>query len=67
MTRDTFKAIRVERDRLLKLSDWTQLPDVFMSSEQKQKWVTYRQELRDLPSKFTSVEEVVFPEFPKTE
>jgi hypothetical protein len=38
--------VRVRRDQLLSASDWTQLPDVSISS--KEAWVTYRQELRDI-------------------
>jgi hypothetical protein len=40
--------MRRERDRLLKLSDWTQLPDAPVD---QQAWATYRQELRDLPER----------------
>lgn len=34
------------RNRLLVASDWTQLPDVPLST--KQAWITYRQALRDI-------------------
>jgi len=37
---------RLMRDQLLKDSDWTQLPDVPLST--KEAWATYRQALRDL-------------------
>lgn len=40
--------MRRERDRLLKASDWTQLPD---SPVDKEAWAVYRQELRDLPER----------------
>lgn len=40
--------IRRERDRKLRETDWTQLPDVAMST--KADWATYRQALRDVPS-----------------
>jgi hypothetical protein len=33
---------------LLAESDWTQLPDVPLSAEQKTAWATYRQQLRDI-------------------
>lgn len=32
---------------LLRASDWSQLPDVPLTAEQKQAWADYRQELRD--------------------
>jgi len=36
------------RNKLLELSDWTQLPDVPIAK--KQEWATYRQALRDVPT-----------------
>ena len=44
------KFLRRERDAMLKESDWTQTPDVPESIQTA--WKTYRQELRDLPSKY---------------
>lgn len=44
--------IRMERDRLLLESDWTQYNDSPLTSEQKESWATYRQELRGFPSTF---------------
>lgn len=41
-------SVRLERDRLLAQSDWTQLNDVVMSDEKKQQWLKYRQDLRDI-------------------
>jgi hypothetical protein len=40
--------IRSERDRLLKDSDWTQIPNSPLSAEKVQEWATYRQQLRDI-------------------
>ena len=39
-----------ERNKLLADSDWTQLPDVPLTDEQKTAWQTYRQALRDITS-----------------
>jgi hypothetical protein len=41
-------SIRVERNNLLKQSDWTQLPDSPFAQEEKTAWKNYRQQLRDL-------------------
>ena len=41
--------IRSKRNRLLVDSDWTQLSDVPLTTEEKTQWATYRQELRDFP------------------
>jgi len=40
--------IRGQRNRKLRASDWSVLPDVPMTSEKKSEWETYRQALRDI-------------------
>lgn len=40
--------IRQRRNRRLAESDWTQMPDVPLSAEQKSAWQTHRQALRDI-------------------
>lgn len=40
--------VRHERNRRLAESDWTQLPDADLNTEEKQQWKTYRQALRDV-------------------
>ena len=42
--------IRIKRDWLLSVSDWTQLPDSALSDGKKAEWATYRQTLRDIPA-----------------
>ena len=39
---------RLVRNDLLAMSDWTQLPDVALTTAKVAEWVTYRQALRDL-------------------
>lgn len=59
--------LRYIRNNMLLQTDWTQVPDAPLSSEQKQQWATYRQQLRDLPSLYsteTNIDNVVFPEIP---
>jgi hypothetical protein len=43
--------LREERNKLLQESDWSQFPDVqnLFDEQTKEKWLKYRQELRDLP------------------
>ena len=58
-----WEALRVERDNKIAKSDWRANSDVTMSDA----WKTYRQELRDLPSKYndTTVQETItWPEEP---
>jgi len=39
---------RSKRNELLLSSDWTQLPDVDLTTAQKDRWKVYRQALRDM-------------------
>ena len=58
-----WEALRKERDNKIAKSDWRANSDVTMSDA----WKTYRQELRDLPSKYndTTVQETItWPEEP---
>ncbi len=41
--------LRSRRDRLLRLSDRTQVPDFPISQEDRAAWADYRAQLRDLP------------------
>lgn len=43
-----WQSVRYERDELLKSSDWTQLPDVPLTEDQKAGWKSYRSQLRDV-------------------
>ena len=54
-------AIRSKRNRLLRDSDFTQMPDSPMSQEKKDAWAAYRQELRDLPDELTDPLTVEWP------
>lgn len=60
--------LRNQRNKLLQESDWTQLVDTnnLLSDSEKQMWVTYRQQLRDLPEQYLtndviSLSDVVWP------
>ena len=58
--------VTLMRNFLLMDSDWTQLGDVQLTTEQKAQWVTYRQKLRDLPADQDSkpANSVIFPVSP---
>tara|TARA_Y100000114_G_scaffold35347_1_gene30901 strand:+ start:732 stop:1163 length:432 start_codon:yes stop_codon:yes gene_type:complete len=64
--------LRKQRNRLLAESDWTQTADNALSNDKKTEWETYRQALRDLPSKASpklsddglSITNVTFPTKP---
>jgi hypothetical protein len=50
--------LRSKRDRLLAASDWTQLPDTTLTNTQKQYWMQYRTELRNITDGLKTVEDV---------
>lgn len=56
--------IRQYRNELLARCDWTQLPDVALTIEEKLAWGEYRQRLRDIPNDFVYADDVVLPEAP---
>jgi len=57
-------ALRVIRDKLLDMSDWTQINDVNISQENKQLWAIYRQQLRDLPQNYNGEGQIPWPIIP---
>jgi hypothetical protein len=59
--------VRGKRDGMLRESDWTQLPGGPLTDEQKEAWDTYRDELRDLPSVYSRVSDVIWPNDPPTQ
>jgi hypothetical protein len=58
-----FERLRIQRDKLLTESDWTQVADAPVN---KQAWAGYRQQLRDLPENWTPTETVEFPDIPES-
>lgn len=61
---EQWRAIRENRNQLLTQSDWTVMTDSPLSTEQREAWVVYRQQLRDLPQQFSTPDAVVFPDPP---
>lgn len=55
--------VLTQRQELLLSSDWTQLPDV--PTETRQKWINYRQKLRDMTSQSGYPFNVVWPTPPQ--
>ena len=59
--------LRIRRNAKLQDCDWTVAVDSPLSDSKKAEWVTYRQQLRDLPSGYTdsdNIDDVVFPTQP---
>lgn len=63
---ERLQAMRQERDRLLRETDWTQLPDSPLSPQEQAAWAAYRKALRDLPSQVDSKgkSKILFPNPP---
>lgn len=57
--------IRTKRQEELSASDWTQLPDVKLTAEQKEAWAEYRQALRDVTNQESYPDVVIFPTPPQ--
>jgi hypothetical protein len=53
--------LRIQRDKLLVESDWTQVADAPVD---QLAWAEYRQALRDFPSTWVPSETVEFPDTP---
>jgi hypothetical protein len=52
------------RNDLLSESDWSQIPDNFLSEEKKQEWKEYRIQLRNITNAYEDPKEIVFPDLP---
>lgn len=58
-------AVKVERNRLLFITDWTQGNDSPLSTEKKEEWRLYRKSLRDIFDSYSSPADVVWPKLPE--
>ena len=58
--------VRSQRDSLLRSTDWTQVGDASLGDHTAEEYAEWRQALRDLPSVYSRVSEVVWPEDPPT-
>ena len=56
--------LRSKRNRDLKDSDWTQLPDTTLTNVQRQAWMQFRTELRNITNGLTTVEQVNNIDYP---
>ena len=48
---EPMRLLRVERNKLIAETDWTQLKDIDLDIIRERNWKNYRQALRDLPAK----------------
>lgn len=61
---DAMAELRSQRGALLSNSDFSQVDDSPFSDAKKAEWVTYRQQLRDLPANTTDPANPVWPSPP---
>lgn len=45
---EKWKEVRQQRNLLLSQCDWTQLRDVFLTEDENDAWINYREALRDI-------------------
>lgn len=60
---ESWNQLRLQRNRLLAASDWTQIPDAPVDSAV---WAIYRQSLRDMPENTSDPRNPVWPTPPST-
>ncbi len=58
----TWDTFRTFRNMELSQTDWVALPDV--NTPNKQAWLEYRQEIRDLPQRYSTPEMIIWPTKP---
>ena len=56
--------LRAKRDKDLLDSDWTQLGDTTLTNDQKQAWMRFRTELRNITDGLTTVDDVNNLDYP---
>ena len=56
--------LRTKRNKDLQDSDWTQLPDNTLTSEQRNAWMLFRTKLRNITNGLTTVEQVKNVDYP---
>ena len=66
-TSEVLYELRIQRDLMLKSTDWTQIPDAPLTDEKKAQYRAYRQALRDLPSKYDTITDIAEVNFPTLE
>lgn len=66
-TADLAAMVRSMRNRRLAKSDWTQLPDIPLTEDQRHSWVAYRAALRDVPQQDGFPESITWPQPPEGE
>jgi hypothetical protein len=62
---DPLVGVRAERNRLLSVTDWTQVGDSPLTQEKRDEWKVYRQALRDMFVGCSIPSDVAWPKIPE--
>ena len=62
---DPLVGFRAERNRLLSVTDWTQVNDSPLTKEKQDEWKVYRQALRDMFVGCVVPADVTWPKIPE--
>lgn len=68
MAQEMLIAIKMQRNSLLRDTDWTQMPDAPLTEQQRTAWAIYRQSLRDVPQNnlnAESIDDIIWPTKPE--
>jgi len=58
---DLINKLREDRNKILASTDWTQLPDIKLPEYDRERYLKYRQSLRDLPNKYLLSGKIEWP------
>ena len=58
---DFIYRLREDRNKILASTDWTQLPDIKLPEYDRERYLKYRQALRDLPNKYLLFNRIEWP------
>ena len=58
---DFIHRLREDRNKILTSTDWTQLPDIKLPEYDRERYLKYRQALRDLPNKYLTSCKIEWP------
>ena len=53
--------LREDRNKILASTDWTQFPDIKLPEYDRERYLKYRQALRDLPNKYLAFGKIEWP------
>ena len=65
ITEKKWKEVRKKRDQMLRDSDHKMLSDYSITAEKKAEWIAYRDQLKNIPQRYTDPSAIIYPIKPK--